>query len=321
MDRANLIRFLLLALIWGSSFLFIEIALRGVGPHHVVVGRLVAGALVLLLIVAARGESLPRAWRLRIHLAALGIVGNILPFFLFAWAQQRITSGLAGILNGATPLFTLAIAVIALPDERFSRVRVAGLLLGLAGVVLVVGPWDQDPRTSSLAGQLACLGAALCYGVAFVYTRRFLSGFGHPPISLAAGQLTAAAVMAILIAPWLPAQPLAVTPLVTGSILLLGAGATGVAYPLFYRLVAQAGATTSSLVTYLIPVVAVTLGVVVLNEPVTWNLFVGAGVVILGIAVAEGRLGGTSSGEPGERRAAARPSVDAPPHPRGPRPG
>lgn len=290
MSRGSLVRLGILALIWGSSFLLIELALDGMSPIQIVLGRLSAGALVLAGIVAVRGLSLPRSPAVWGHLAVMGLVANILPFFLFGWGQERITSGLAGVLNGSTPLFTLAFAIAALPEERLRPARAIGLLLGFVGVVLVVGPWDQNPLTSSVPGQLACLGAATCYGAAFVYTRRFLARLGHPPVVMAASQLGIAALMLWLAAPFVAAQPIAFEGVVVGAVLTLGAVGTGLAYLLYYRLITEAGATTASMVTYLIPVVAVVLGVVVLGEPVGWNLFAGAAVVILGVAVAEGRL-------------------------------
>lgn len=299
MTRSALLRLVLLALIWGSSFLLIKFAIEGLSPTQVVLGRLAAGAAVLLVILAVRGERLPTDRAVWGHLALLGIVANIIPFFLFAWGEQRITSGMAGILNGTTPLFTLAFALLALSEERWSPQRFAGLLLGFVGVVVVVGPWNTDGRVNAVSGQLACLGAAACYGVTFVYTRRFLANRGYPPLALSAAQLLAATVMLGLAAPVVARGSMELTGLVVFSVLALGAVGTGLAYLLYYRLISEAGATTASMVTYLIPIVAVALGVMVQNDPVTWNLFVGAAIVIMGAALAEGRLG-------------LRPAVDAP---------
>lgn len=290
MSRKNLARLGALALAWGASFLFIKLALEGLSPIQIVVGRVSAGAAVLWTILALRREPLPRRVSLWAHLAALGFVGNIVPFLLFGFAEERITSGLAGVLNGSTPLFTLLFALALLPAERLTAVRGLGLALGFVGVVLVVGPWDTNPLTSSLPGQLACLGASACYAVAFVYTRRFVSGSGYPPVTLAAGQLGAAVVLLWLAAPLVARGGMDVTITVAGAVLALGAIGTGLAYLLYYRLIAEAGATSTAMVTYLIPVVAVALGVLVLGEPVGWNLFAGAAVVILGVALAEGRL-------------------------------
>lgn len=309
MSRGSVARLALLATIWGSSFLLIKLALEGMTPTQVVLGRLSAGAAVLLAIVVLRRQPLPREPVVWAHLALMGVVANIVPFWLFGFGEQRITSGLAGVLNGTTPLFTLVVALLALPEERWSRTRGAGLLVGFVGVVLVVGPWDSNPLTSSLSGQLACLTAAACYGVAFVYMRRFLSQRGHPPLALAAGQMAAAAVELWLVAPLIGRGAIAWTPTVVGSVALLGAVGTGLAYLLNYRLIADIGATSASMVTYLIPIVAVILGVIVLDEPLTWNLFVGAAVVILGVMLAEGRLG--SLGGPPPPAAASAPAPAA----------
>lgn len=290
MSRGSLARLGVLALAWGASFLFIKLALEGLSPIQIVLGRISAGAVVLWSILLVRRQRLPRELDLWGHLCVLGVVANIVPFFLFGFGEQRITSGLAGVLNGSTPLFTLVFALGLLPEERLSLTRGLGLGLGFLGVLLVVGPWDTNPLTSSIPGQLACLGAATCYAAAFVYTRRFVSGRGYAPSSLAAGQLGAAAVLLWLASPLVARGEITLTPTVVGSVLTLGAVGTGLAYLLYYRLIADAGATSTSMVTYLIPVVAVTLGAVVLSEPVTWNLFAGAAVVIVGVAMAEGRL-------------------------------
>ena len=291
MSRASLLRFTALSLIWGASFLFIKLALTGLSPLQIVLGRLSTGCAVLAVILLVRRQRLPREAAVWGHLTLMGIVANIVPFFLFAWGEQRITSGLAGVLNGSTPLFTLAIAVLALPEERWNPTRGMGLLLGFVGVVLVVGPWSQDPLTSSLPGQVACLGAAACYGIAFVYTRRFLSPRGYPPLVLSTGQLGAATVLTTLAVPLWAADPVSLRLQVVVSVTVLGAVGTGLAYLLYYRLIRDEGATTSSMVTYVIPVVSVALGIIALGEPVTWNLFIGGAVVILGVALAEGRFG------------------------------
>jgi drug/metabolite transporter (DMT)-like permease len=290
MSRASLVRLCLLASLWGASFLFIKLALEGLSPIQVVLGRLLAAVAVLLVIAVLSRQPLPRDPVVWGHLVVMGVVANIVPFFLFAWGEERITSGLAGILNGTTPLFTLGFAVAALDEERLSAPRALGLLGGFVGVVLVVGPWDQNPLTSSIPGQLACLLAAACYGLAFVYTRRFLSTRGYPPLALATGQLSCAALTLIALSPVVARTPVSLTGTVVASTLALGAFGTGLAYLLYYRLITDEGATTTSTVTYLIPIVAVILGAVTLGEPVGWNLFAGAVVVIGGVAVAEGRL-------------------------------
>jgi len=288
LTRANVTRLVVLACIWGASFLLIKFALEGLSPIQIVLARLSFGTLALVAILAVRRIALPRGGRMWGHLALMAVVANVIPFFLFGWGEQRITSGMAGVLNGTTPLFTLVFASAALPEERLSLGRALGLLIGFTGVVLVVGPWDQS-GANALSGQLAIVLAAACYGVAFTYTRRFISGRGNP-LALAAGQLGAGAVLLWVAAPLVAADPVSLTTRVVLSAGALGAVGTGLAYMLYYRLITDAGATTASMVTYLIPVVAVILGVAVLREPLTWNLFAGAAVVIFGVAVADGRL-------------------------------
>lgn len=293
MNRRTATQLALLAAIWGSSFLLIKLALAGLSPAQIVLGRLGAGAAVLLAVCAARRQRLPRDRVVWAHLALMGLVANVVPFFLFGWAEERITSGLAGLLNGTTPLFTLLFGVAVLPGERASRNRWTGLVLGFVGVVVVVGAGDavsSVPTTSSVAGQLACLAAAALYGVAFVYTRRFLANRGYAPLVLSTAQLSVATLLMLVLMPFVATTPVALGAGVLTSVLVLGALNTGIAYVLYYRLIAEAGASTASTVTYLVPVVAVVLGVAVLGEPVTWNLFVGGAIVVLGVTLAENRL-------------------------------
>ena len=291
MRPASLLRFCGLALLWGSNFLFIKVALEGLSPGQVVAGRMVLGAAVLVAVVAARRVRLPRSPVMWGHLVLMALLANLVPYFLFGWGEQRISSSLAGVLNATTPLFTLVVAALLGTGERLAATRVAGLGLGFAGVVVLVAPWRAGGSLGGeLPGQLACLGAAVCYAVSFVWTRRFLTGRGFPPFTLAAAQLGASVVLLALAAPLL-AQPVTLSPAVTASMLALGVLGTSAAYLLYYRLIADEGPTTTSTVLYFLPIVAVVLGVVVLGEPLRWNLFVGAAVVLLGVALSEGRLG------------------------------
>jgi drug/metabolite transporter (DMT)-like permease len=291
--RANLLRFGVLALIWGSSFLLIKVALGGMTAPQLVLGRLSFGLVVLIAVMAIQRRPLPRDPKVWGHLAVLALVANVGPFFLFGWAEsaERVTSGLAGVLNGTTPLLTLVIAIAALPEERASRTRLAGIGLGFAGVVTIIGPWRQGTVGGQLLGLLACLGAAACYGVSFNYTRRMLSGRGHPPVALACGQLLVATSVQVIVVALTSRHAIHADAKVVAAVVALGALGTGFAYLLYYGLIEDVGATTASMVTYVMPVVAVALGVVVRHEPLTWNLFVGAAVLILGVALAEGRIG------------------------------
>ncbi len=276
----------LLAGIWGVSFLFVELALQGLNPVQIAFGRITLGAATLLLYLVARGWPLPRGATTWAHLAVVSVFGNVVPWLAYAWGQQYVSSGLAGVCNATTPLFTVALATVVLPEERATSTAVSGLALGFLGTVLVLAPWDTA-ASPALGGSLACVGAAASYGVAITYTRRYLSGRGSPPV-LAAAQLLCAAGLMVTLAPfWL--APAALTPRVAGSMVMLGAVGTAAAYLLFYRLIGEIGATASSTVTYLIPVVAVVVGVIFLQEWVGWHTLAGAAVVLLGVWVARRR--------------------------------
>jgi drug/metabolite transporter (DMT)-like permease len=293
---------MLLALLWGSNFLLIKVGIRGLSPVQLTLARLALGAAVLVAFVAARREPLPRTAALWGHLAVAALVANVVPYFLFGWGEQRVASAVAGSLNATTPLFTLAIARATGTERRMGRARTVGLLVGFAGAVVALAPWRTGAFTHLGAGQLACLLASASYGVAYVYMRRFLTGRGFPALALAASQLTAATVLLALTAPITARQPVTLTAAITVSVLALGLLGTGAAYVLNYRLIADEGPTAASTVTYLLPVVALTLGVAVLGEAVSWTLFAGTALVLLGIAISEGRL-------PGLPRAAERQPV------------
>jgi drug/metabolite transporter (DMT)-like permease len=289
-SRGSLIRLGALAVLWGSGFLLIKIALEGLSPIQIVLGRLVAAAVVMLLVVTCRKERLPRRMTPWAHLTVMAIVTNIAPYFLFAWGEQHISSSLAGVLNATTPLFTLLLAV-GTHTERLTAPRLTGLALAFLGVVVLAAPWHDAGIGRSLLGVGAALAASACYAASYVYARRFLSGGQLSPMVLSTGQMIAGAVLLTLLAPGIAREPAALTTSVVVSVIVLGVLGTGVAYVLNYQLIADEGATTASTVTYLLPIVAVVLGAVILAEPVGWNLLVGATVVLLGVALSEGRLG------------------------------
>jgi drug/metabolite transporter (DMT)-like permease len=290
--RAWLPGFLALALIWGSSFLFIEIAVRELHPLYVTVGRVASGALTLLVALWFTRARLPRDPRVWGHLAVVGAVGVAIPFTLFGYGEQRVSSLLAGIWNATTPLVVLPVAVLVFRTERMTARRVAGILLGFAGVLVVLGVWEGVGGTE-LTGQLMCLGAAVCYGIAIPYQRRFLTGLPDSGISIPAGQLIMALAQLLVVAPLVagaPPAPAALSTDVVGSVLALGALGTGLAFVLNFRVIKVAGASASASVTYLLPVVATVLGVVVLREHLSWHQPVGAVVVLAGVAVSQGLL-------------------------------
>jgi drug/metabolite transporter (DMT)-like permease len=279
-------RLLLLAFIWGWSFLFIKVAGEGMTPPTVAFLRIALGATVLRVwLWSRRAPGLPDAER-RKWAAIVGLVGSAIPFTLLAWGEQRVSSALTAVLNASTPLFT-AIAATTLVGERLRAIQVTGLLVGFAGVSVAAGVGAADLTDSSLAGGLAAVVAGAFYGLAFTFMRGHLGGI--PPAVAAAGQLTAGAIML---------APFALVTSVTdgfdltwrraGAILVLGVVGTGLAYLLNYRIVADLGATRASLVTYVIPIVAVAVGAVVLDERFERRVLVGGVLIVAGIALVNG---------------------------------
>ena len=282
--------FVALALTWGASFLFIKVGLEGLTPQQVVWARLVLGAAALLVLSTVTRSPLPRDPRVWGHLLVVALLLCVVPFTLFAWAEKRVSSGLASILNATTPLQTMLVALVALPQERLTRERAAGLLLGFAGVLTVLAVWS-GAAGGDLPGKVACLAATASYGVAFVYLRRFVAGRGVPALTLATVQVGLGAAVLLAATPWVAGPAPHLTWRVVGSMVLLGVAGTGLAYVWNTAIVARWGATNASTVTYLTPLVGVLLGIVVLGENATWNQPVGALVVGAGVLVAQGRLG------------------------------
>jgi drug/metabolite transporter (DMT)-like permease len=282
--------FVLLGVIWGSSFLFIKVGVAELHPLYVTLGRVLAGVLTLLVVLLVTRDRLPRDPRLWLHLTVTGVVGTAMPFTLFGYGEERVSSSLAGIWNATTALLVLPLAVYLFRTERMTAHRAAGLLIGFVGVLVVLGVWE-GLGGAQFTGQLMCIAAAACYAVAIPYTKRLISDRQESGISLAAGQLVTATVALAIVAPLAVGAP---TPLgdlsakAIASILTLGAVGTGLAFVLNMRNIKLVGATTASMVTYLIPVFAVILGVLALDEHVTWHQPVGALVVLLGVAVAQG---------------------------------
>jgi drug/metabolite transporter (DMT)-like permease len=280
------LRLCILAVLWGSGFLFVKLALRGLSPSQVVLGQLALGALVLLITLAIRRQPLPHASREWAYLAGMAVLANIAPYLLFSWSEQRISSGLAGVLSGTTPLLTLLLAR-AFGVGRLTPPRVLGLALGLAGVVLLAAPWHDGSRAVSIAGVLAALGAAACYAGSYVYARLLLTNRGIEPLVLAAAQLTLGAVLLGAAVPWIGRHPITLSSSIVLSVVALGVLSTGIAYVLNYRLIQDEGPTAASMTNYLTPIVAVLLGATFVDERLTWNLIIGAAMILVGLWLAE----------------------------------
>ena len=285
-----LTQYVILALTWGSSFFFVSVGLEGLSPAQVVLARLTIGAAALIPIFLLTRQRLPRGAVVWCHLIVVGLLLCVIPFLLFAWAQQHVPSIIASIINATTPLMTMIVAMLALPSERPDRWKIGGLLVGFSGVLLVLTPWENFGSSSAPVGYIACLIATLSYGIAFVYMRRFVSPLGLPAISTATAQVGSAAAIMLLISPWIAAQPVTLTPSVVTSMILLGVFGTGLAYVWNANIVSRWGATPASTVTYLTPIVGITLGVVALGDRFGWNQPIGAALVIIGILVSQNRL-------------------------------
>ncbi|WP_431854561.1 DMT family transporter [Azospirillum sp.] len=279
---------ILLSVLWGGAFLFSKMAVAELRPFTVVLARVGLAAAALALVVRAAGLRMPdsaRAWR---PFFVLGFLNNLVPFSLIVWGQTQIASGLAAILNATTPLFGVVLAHALTADERLTAPRLAGVLLGIGGVGVIVGPEALGGAGTAVLAQLAVLGAALSYGCAGIYGRRFR---GTPPLVTAAGQVTASALMILPVAllvdrPWEGAVPGAET---WGALVGLALLGTAGAYVLYFRIMARAGATNAMLVTLLIPVSALLLGAVVLGEAVEPRQAAGMALIGLGLAVIDGR--------------------------------
>jgi drug/metabolite transporter (DMT)-like permease len=290
--RAWLPAFLPLAAIWGTSFLFIKVGVRELHPLWLTFGRVATGAAVLLIILLVTRDRLPREPRAWAHLAVVGALGVTAPFTLFGFGEERVSSVLAGIWNAATPLVALPLAALVFRTEVLTRARVAGIAIGFAGVLVVLAVWRGVGGTQ-LTGQLMCFGAAMCYAVAIPYQRKFLAGRPGSGVSFAAGQLLAALVQLAVLAPLVagaPPVPTELSPEVIASVLALGAFGTGLAFVINMRTIRLAGASTAATVTYLIPIVAVLIGALALDEHLTWYQPVGALIVLSGVAVSQGVL-------------------------------
>jgi drug/metabolite transporter (DMT)-like permease len=287
MNGSSLLRFVLLGVIWGSSYTFIKVSGEGLTPSQLVLGRVILGAATLLIIMGVRKVPLPPwgdAWA---HFLVSATLGMVAPFLLLAWGEHFTSAAMAGTVIAALPLVTLAVVMVALSTEKVTWRKAVGLVIGFVGVLLVISPWRSDP--GSLKGQLAVLGAAVCYALQTVYVRKYLSPKGLPPLALAAGQLIVAAVLQAAITPFLPWQAPSFTTPVVLSILVLGIFGTGLAYVLYFGLIGELGATTASAVNYLVPVAALLISTIGLRESSTWNMWVGVAIVLIGLAVAENR--------------------------------
>ena len=282
---------LLLAVIWGGAFLFIGVAVRYVDPLTYVWLRLTIAAGGMFLFLKWRGEKLGLPREVWGSILLLALLNNALPFTLFGWGQTHIASGLASILNATTPIWGVLVAHFFTADERMTPRKIAGVLLGFAGVATMIGPTLLANVGTDALAQLACITASLCYAIAAVWARRFRR-MGIAPMSVTTGQLSAGALMMLPMMllvdqPWTqPLPPLSAW----GAIVALALLCTALGYVLYFRLIDSAGATNALLVTLLVPPFAILFGTLFLNEVLAPQDFIGLGLIALGLAAIDGRL-------------------------------
>lgn len=278
-----------LSVLWGGSFFFAKVVLAEVPPFTLVLGRTGMAAAVLIVVLHALGHRLPTDWRSWCLYAGMGALNNALPFCLIVWGQTQIASGLASILNATTPLFTALLAHFLTRDERLSVGKISGVMIGLAGAVVMIGPELLGGLGAHGLAQLAIVLAAVIYASAGIYGRRFK---GQVPMVTAAGQLATSTVMMLPVAlladrPWQLAEPSALTWAAWLGLALLS---TALAYILYFRILATAGATNVLLVTFLIPVSALILGAAVLHERLDAREMAGMALIFMGLSLIDGRL-------------------------------
>jgi drug/metabolite transporter (DMT)-like permease len=304
-SRRHLLMLLVLASLWGASFMFIKVGVRQLHPTTLVCLRLGIGALTLLPILLVRLGVRESARQMRASLRPLvltGLVNSAIPIVSLSWAETRIDSGLAAVIQASAPLFTALLALGFVRSERVSGLRLVGLFVGFGGVALLVGAQPSGDLTAGLA----VVFSAFCYATAALYAARRLASV--PPLVSSVGALTAATIALV---------PLALTHLpshfpswkVTGAVLALSIGGTGVAYLLYYALLAGAGASKSILVTYLVPALALGYGAVFLSEPLTVAALAGLALVLGGVALGTGAVGRRVSLDRWTKRGSGEPSL------------
>ena len=288
-NRIDWLVFFALGFMWGSSYLFIKLAVDDFGTFTLVALRLLVGAALLWIVVRIAKQPLPRERRIYGHLWVMAIINITIPFLLITWAEQSVESSLAAILTSPVPLFAIVLSAIFLRDEPMRVNGVVGLVVGFIGVVIITSR-GLSGEGSSVIGELALLGAAFSYACGAVYSRRNVRGL--PPMIPAVFQVTFAAIITGVIA-LLFEEPWTATPDAQAifSILWLGILGSGLAYLLVFRLFAAWGATRTTLVAYLIPVWGIVLGYLVLQEPIDAAVIVGTALVIAGIGLVNSKWG------------------------------
>ncbi|MEV6608318.1 EamA family transporter [Kutzneria sp. NPDC051319] len=280
----SLFRLVSLALIWGSSFLWIKLGLDALSPGQMVFARVALGALVLGAIALFRRTALPSGGRMWGHLVVYVFFANVLPFTLFAIGEQTIDSGLTGVINSTTPLWAVPCTLLfGAGVRRLGLNTILGVVIGFAGVLVIFSPWEATGV--NIGGAAVCLVAAASYGVGVVYAGRFLANKGVAPGGLAAAQMLVATVMAALVLPFDGLQPIRWDVPALLAVVVLGVFGTGFAFLIQHAQIAKEGPTSASMVAYLLPVVSVLLGVLFLHEALTIREVAGMVIVLAGVGL------------------------------------
>ena len=291
MDAFDWVMLITLATVWGGSFLFNAILVAELPVLTIVAIRVTVAALALWGFMYATGRKIPTSLHVWGALLILGVLNNAIPFSLIVQGQTQITSGLASILNATTPLFTIVVAGIFLMDERFSVLRVLGVIVGFSGVILMVGADALGGLGADFWAQLCALGAAFSYGFASVFGRRFRE-LRVDPVMVATGQVTMSSLVLWPIALWIDGPQDIVNMSLNAALSMFGLAVlcTSFAYILYFRILERAGATNISLVTFLVPISAIILGVLVLGEQIFIKEIIGMTLIGVGLAIIDGRL-------------------------------
>lgn len=290
-QRSWLVDFTFLALIWGASFLFIAVAGRDLPPVGVSFLRMLFGALALLVLIRLAKQKIRWTFDAWLKTFIAGLVMSAIPFTLFAYAELHVSSGLAGMVNAATPVMTVLAIMIAFRDQTPTRIQIIGLSVGILGTLLLLGVWRGFGNNDPLAIGALILATA-CYGFGSPYIRKYVSPLGLPNQVAVFMQLTSASIATL---PFYLSGPLLTGELdwaSVSSILTLGVVGTGIAYVFYYRVIDAVGSTIASSVTIVQPVVAVILGVLILQETIHWYEVLGGAVIILGAMITQGRVKG-----------------------------
>jgi drug/metabolite transporter (DMT)-like permease len=279
---------ILLSIVWGGSFFFVGVAVKELPPLTIVLFRVALASMILLAIVYLKGERMPSSLSIWGSFMVMGALNNLIPFCLIVWGQTHIESGLASILNATAPMFSIVLAHFFIREEKLTFNRIAGVVLGWIGVSILIGIESLRGFGLEVIGQIAVLGAAISYAFAAIYGRRFKD---MKPIVVATGMLCGSTIMMIPLALYFD-QPWNLAPgaMTIMSILGLAVISTSLAYIIYFHVLATAGPTNLLLVTFLIPISAIVLGVMVLGEQLGWEIFVGMGMIFIGLITIDGRV-------------------------------